>query len=133
MTNREIDSLIFTGKNAGYNAAYKAKYRSLSMKLIRELNKLLNADADTRYNAGGIAVSGESTLHSDKIYIQVQGDSSMQAILVRACTSKADYAGGPNKFYSFDRLREFGVEGLAQFAAQIISPTGRRGVFFPEE
>jgi hypothetical protein len=57
-------------------------------------------DYDLRNNHGGIAVSGEITLHSDSLYIQV-GCSLMgtgREVMYRTCRDRRDYTGGRNFF-----------------------------------
>ena len=61
---------------------------------------------DLRSNAGGIAVSGEVTLHADRLYVQVSqpATGSDTGILFRSCESRRDYHGGVNNFASLDLL-----------------------------
>lgn len=49
---------------------------------------------DLRSNPAGPAIMGEITLHTENLYVQV-GDRD---ILIRSCTSRKDYTGGPNGF-----------------------------------
>jgi hypothetical protein len=61
---------------------------------------------DLRSNEGGIAVSGEVTLHADRLYVQVS-QSAMgfdSGILFRSCEGRRDYVGGVNNFASLDLL-----------------------------
>ncbi|NDF13658.1 MAG: hypothetical protein EB060_12700 [Proteobacteria bacterium] len=61
---------------------------------------------EVRSNLGGIAVSGEVTLHTDPlpgthhgIYIQVSqwcASASNSTVLFRTCKSRRDYTGGAN-------------------------------------
>jgi len=65
---------------------------------------------DLRSNAGGIAVSGEVTLHADRLYVQVS-QSAMGAdagILFRSCEHRRDYTGGRNNFAPLDLLHRPG-------------------------
>jgi hypothetical protein len=61
---------------------------------------------DLRSNAGGIAVSGEITLHADRLYVQVSqpATGSNTGILFRSCEGRRDYVGGRNNFASLDLL-----------------------------
>lgn len=65
---------------------------------------------DLRSNAGGIAVSGEVTLHADRLYVQVSqpATGSDTGILFRACEGRRDYTGGRNHFASLDLLHRPG-------------------------
>jgi hypothetical protein len=61
---------------------------------------------DLRSNEGGIAVSGEVTLHADRLYVQVS-QSAMgfdSGILFRSCEGRRDYVGGVNNFATLDLL-----------------------------
>ena len=61
---------------------------------------------DLRSNEGGIAVSGEITLHADRLYVQASqpATGSDTGILFRACDGRRDYTGGVNNFASLDLL-----------------------------
>src|SRR5712672_2649532 len=61
---------------------------------------------DLRSNAGGIAVSGEATLHADHLYVQACQPATGQdtGILFRTCQDRKDYHGGPNNFASIELL-----------------------------
>lgn len=54
---------------------------------------------DIRSNQGGIAVSGEVTLHGEQIYVQLAeyyGSRGGVSILYRSCNGRKDYCGGRN-------------------------------------
>jgi hypothetical protein len=61
---------------------------------------------DLRRNDGGIAVSGEATLHADRLYVQVSQPATRSdtGILFRSCEGRRDYVGGRNNFASLDLL-----------------------------
>jgi hypothetical protein len=61
---------------------------------------------DLRSNEGGIAVSGEITLHADRLYVQASqpATGSDTGILFRSCEGRRDYTGGVNNFASLDLL-----------------------------
>ncbi len=125
MTQQQIEHLIQFGKQASYNASAKEQYRKLSMKLLREVRTLLGGTAETidcRFNPGGIAVCGDATLHSDRVYVQISaGSFDGLGVLVRAVSSRKDYVGAGNRYCSLERLAQFGAQGLAQFAEQVAS------------
>ena len=89
----------------------KAK-RAFHSRALRQLKHLANALGlepgayDLRSNPGGIAVSGEVTLHGDHVYVQacqpVTGHDT--GVMFRACEGRKDYHGGPNHFASLDLL-----------------------------
>ena len=51
---------------------------------------------DVRSNRGGIAVSGEVTLHTDRIYIQLSKGFSGPGILIRTCGGRRNFSGHSN-------------------------------------
>jgi hypothetical protein len=55
-----------------------------------------------------IAVSGEVTLHSDRLYVQVSQPATGHdsGILFRICEGREDYVGGANNFSSLDLLSQ---------------------------
>ncbi len=57
-------------------------------------------------NPGGIAVSGEATLHADHVYVQACQPATGHdtGIMYRTCQGRKDYCGGPNNFASLDLL-----------------------------
>jgi len=92
-----------------YDAEAKRRFhrhaRAQMLKLAEALG--LMADAfDLRSNAGGIAVSGEVTLHSDRLYVQASQPATRAdtGILFRSCEGRRDYTSGRNNFASLDLL-----------------------------
>jgi hypothetical protein len=79
--------------------------RAQLLKLAEALG-LQPGEYDLRSNEAGIAVSGEITLHTDRLYVQAS-QSAMGAdtgILFRSCAGRRDYTGGRNNFASLDLL-----------------------------
>src|SRR5437868_566462 len=78
----------------------------------RQLRKLADAlglkpDAyDLRSNEGGIAVSGEVILHSDRLYVDASqpATGADTGVMFRSCEGRRDYAGDRNHFASLDLL-----------------------------
>jgi hypothetical protein len=100
---RHIDAYSNTG------AARKEKYHSLARRKLRKVANLLGLTAkDYRLstNRGGIAVCGETTLHMDKLYIQVSQSAigPGREILFRNCDGRTDYCGKQNHFVPARRL-----------------------------
>jgi len=78
-----------------FHAAARARLRTLANTLGFPIHSY-----DLRSNAGGIAVSGEITLHHEQVYVQVS-QSVMgwdSGILIRSCEGRRDYTGGRNHF-----------------------------------
>src|SRR3546814_14054234 len=73
--------------------------------LFRSALDFAPASFDLRSNQGGIAVSGEITLHHEHVYVQVcqPATGADSGILIRSCKGRRDYTGGPNNFAPLDR------------------------------
>jgi hypothetical protein len=92
-----------------YNSEAKRRFHSRARCRLRQLAAALGlspAAYDLRSNRGGIAVSGEVTLHADRLYVQVSqpATGSDTGILFRTCNGRTDYVGGRNNFASLDLL-----------------------------
>ena len=96
-------------KRASYDADRKRLFHSQARRRLLELAAALGLapdEYDLRSNDGGIAVSGEITLHGDRLYVQVSqpATGSDTGILFRSCEGRRDYTGGRNHFASLDLL-----------------------------
>lgn len=62
--------------------------------------RLPSGSFDLRSNKGGIAVSGEITLHHEAVYIQVSQSAlgGGMGFLIRTCRGRRDYTGGANNW-----------------------------------
>ena len=95
------------------SATNKALFHQRGKALLRRIAKDLgyvSGSYDVRSNKGGIAVSGEITLHSDDLYVQFSCSAfgSDLQIMYRRCQHRRDYTGERNHFLSFDALRNYG-------------------------
>ena len=91
----KIENIISLAQSSGYNEGVKMKFKSEAMRYLKQLAKALNLNPDSfsiRFNPGGIAVSGDATLHHEKIYLTV---GEMGAFW-RTCKGLRDYTGGQN-------------------------------------
>lgn len=98
-------------KRVSYDPEAKRLFHSNARRRLRELAAALDLPPcayDLRSNQGGIAVSGEITLHADRLYIQVSQPATRAdtGILFRSCDGRRDYHGGRNNFASLDLLHE---------------------------
>ena len=88
----------------------KKEMHRQAKKFLRELaamRGMAKGDYDLRSNMAGPAVSGEITLHSDTLYVQV-GQSPFaiggMSLLVRGCRGRGDYSGLTNHCLIFKSL-----------------------------
>lgn len=106
-------ALLATGSINEYSAAAAARKKAMHtsgktfFKRLVEYLGLSSSDFDIRSNLAGIAVSGEVTLHTDKIYLQIS-DSVMDAgnlrLLYRECAGRKDYCGGRNRYVALSDI-----------------------------
>jgi hypothetical protein len=96
----------------GYSdSAAKAKdaFHKNGLAFLKKLAAALDLPVgtyDVRSNPAGIAVSGEVTLHSDDIYIQIGGSFTGPGLLMlyRSCSGRRDYTGGTNQYAKLTEL-----------------------------
>jgi len=96
-------------KPVAYDAAAKRAFHSRARSQLQRLAVALGLDPgsyNVRSNYGGIAVSGEAVLHTDRLYVQIcqPATGHDSGILFRACKGRNDHVGGPNNFASLDLL-----------------------------
>lgn len=96
-------------KPCAYDAAHKKTFHATARARLRRLAVELALPAgsyDLRSNQGGIAVSGEITLHHEGVYIQVSQSAmgSGMGVLIRTCRGRRDYTGGINNFAALTML-----------------------------
>ena len=102
----------------------KRAFHREGKKVLRRLAALLGlqrGEFDVRSNRGGIAVSGEVILHSERLYVQIDQTimGPQSVIMMRTCNGRKDYTGGMNHFAPITALADLEVfalylDGLAQ-------------------
>ena len=117
-------------KRVSYDPEAKRLFHTHARRQLLVLGAALGLDNghyDLRSNQGGIAVSGELTLHADRLYVQVSqpATGSDTGILFRSCEGRRDYVGGVNNFAYLDllpagRARPAHQTGRAYIAARAI-------------
>lgn len=89
--------------DCGYDPDAKHRFHTTARARLRLLASELRLPAgsyDLRSNLGGIAVSGEITLHHEAVYVQVSQSAlgGGMGVLIRTCRGRRDYSGGQNNF-----------------------------------
>jgi len=112
-----------------YNDAQKRSFHAIGRKRLKALATALGLEAgsfDLRSNLGGIAVSGEVTLHGENLYVQIcqPATGADSGILIRTCKGRKDYTGGPNNFLPLSWLDH--IEALAGSCQRILDREGVR-------
>lgn len=115
-------------KPCAYDAKQKRAFHHTAMVALGRLATMANlatSAGDIRHNQGGIAVSGEITLHTSAIYVQVAqwAIGHGMGILVRTVAGRQDYTGGRNHHFPLALLDD--PAELATIVRAIMAP-GRK-------
>lgn len=92
--------------------ALKKSFHTQGKKFLKQLAASLGdviGEFGISSNMGGIAVSGEVTLHSDHLYIQLSehcGGERGIHMLYRTCKGRKDYCGGQNNSVAMRKFAE---------------------------
>lgn len=99
--------------NAYSDAGEQAKtaFHRAGKSFLRKVAEALGLEPSQyalRNNLAGVAVSGEVTLHTDDLYIQLSESCMSRGVqvLYRSCSSRKDCCGGANHFASMQDLVE---------------------------
>lgn len=98
-----------------YNEGRKEVFHRNGKRILKEIATRLglpNKSYDIRSNKGGIAVSGEVTLHGENIYISFAqhgtGSNSM-GFMYRSCKGRKDFTGGANNWMKWRELMDLDI------------------------
>jgi hypothetical protein len=116
-------------KRCAYDDGQKRRFHAEAKKRLKELARQLRLPPgayDVRSNNGGIAVSGEVTLHHDALYVQISqpATGTDSGILIHTCKGRKDYTGGPNNFAPLSTLDN--IEALAGYCQRVLDREGAR-------
>ena len=111
-----------------YDGAQKRMFHAAGRVRLEVLAKVLEftpGSFDLRSNPGGIAVSGEVTLHHDRLYVQLcQPATGMDTgILIRICQGRKDYTGDRNHVAPLSLLND--IPALASRCRAVLGEGGR--------
>jgi hypothetical protein len=94
-----LEDLVHIAQSAHYNDERKALYKKHAIKFVRTVAKALGlakGTYDARFNAGGIAVSGDAILHTDDFYVHINDFG----VYWRKCHGRKDYTGEHNRQFT---------------------------------
>jgi hypothetical protein len=86
------------------------RHASRQLRLLADALGLAPSSFDLRNNRGGLAVSGEITMHCETIYVQAcqPATGHNSGAMFRTCQGRKDYTGDRNNFASLDLLNDPG-------------------------
>jgi hypothetical protein len=113
--------------SCSYEPDRKRRFHIVARARLRRLAAELGfppASFDLRSNQGGIAVSGEITLHHERVYVQVCQPATRAdtGILIRTCQGRRDYTGGRNHFAPLSMLDD--IPALAARVRMVMAAGG---------
>jgi len=113
--------------SCSYKPDRKRRFHTVARARLRRLAAELGfspASFDLRSNQGGIAVSGEITLHHERVYVQVCQPATRAdtGILIRSCEGRRDYTGGRNHFAPLSMLDD--IPALAARVRTVMAAGG---------
>ena len=119
-TVKEFVNLAINGNFEYSDNQDKEKFHKKGMAVCRLIAQELGLTSEQRQirsNMGGIAVSGEVTLHADNVYIQFSKTNLGPQFMYRHCNGQKDYLGGRNRWMRFTVLVnhwELAIEGFKE-------------------
>ena len=105
ITRNQLQRFAQLAHICGYNSELKAEYQRLGKKILKKIVDCLGlkrGEYRLSWNPGGIAVSGDHTLHTDKFYLALSDNCNMGSFYYRTCSSMRDYCGNQNIHISRD-------------------------------
>lgn len=95
-----------------YNENAKKEFHRLGKLVARKIAKdlgLVKGTYSISSNMGGIAVSGEITLHAQDIYIQFSQNTFLNLFMYRYCNGPKDFTGGINRWMHWKQLLDYSL------------------------
>lgn len=105
----KVPRLLRSDADFSGHGPYKLDFHIKAKVVMKHLAKVLGLqtqDYTIRSNLGGPAVSGEVTLHSQYLYVQVHQSFGGLKVLYRSCEGLKDYTGGPNNYAKISDLED---------------------------
>jgi hypothetical protein len=114
MTSLKLANIL--SQDLYHNEDGKKEFHKEAKKVLKKVAKLLSiptSDYNLSSNKGGVAVSGEVTLHTNSLYLQISQSMGKANVLYRSCNGQKDYSGGSNNYLDINTiLDETGISKL---------------------
>lgn len=116
---------ISFGKRASYDGEMKEEWKKRAMAVLRKVAKDLHLVAGTytiSFNPGGIAVSGDATLHHDRVYVSLSPLGWSDSVgYARRCAGQKDYSGKWGPGWENHAIPT-SYEGLVRLVRNLLEP-----------
>jgi hypothetical protein len=106
VTTVDLTDLTLPWNNFGGKAEFH-KWGKQACKEIATALGLPKGTYDIRSNPGGVAVSGEVTLHAENLYLQLSTGIDFgrgREFMFRRCNGRSDYTGQQNQWVLWESL-----------------------------
>lgn len=127
-TPRQSDLHTILTLELAYNERNKALFHKEGKRVLKNLAQALGLspkEYEVRSNKGGIAVSGEVTLHTNQVYVQVSQNPLCQGdVMYRTCDGRKDCRGHGNNFAGAEALQD--LEGFARTLKALVERRQKR-------
>ena len=122
ISRNKLERFIGLTSQSSYDEFLKERYWKLGQEILKYivyLMELKKGEYEIRWNPGGIAVSGDHTLHTDKFYLALHDNCGLGSFYYRTCKGMRDFSGGPNQIYSWNELLDGGLISLVNKLKEI--------------
>jgi hypothetical protein len=111
ITTKQLARFVALTRLACYDYHNKEEYKKLGRKILKyiaEQMQLPKESYEIRWNPGGIACSGDHTLHTDRIYVALHDNIGSGWFYWRTVTGRKDYTGGQNQIVRWEKFLQPG-------------------------
>lgn len=106
MANSPLNKLISMINFDTWDSQEKQRFHNSARAVLRTIAKHLELEKgafNISSNKAGPAVTGEITLHTDKLYLTIGGLERGQ-VMYRSCNGQKDYTGGRNRWARLENV-----------------------------
>jgi hypothetical protein len=124
---KSLKEFVATAKAGGleYNHFGKERWHRLARRVAKALAERMDLQKNQysiRYLRGGPAVSGDTILHSERLYVNFSVcHCGRDHFMYRSCKGQQDYTGGTNRWMKWDELLDLDRAAAKLFDAFVLA------------